>query len=103
MCDTRSNHLVSLARQGADTWHELKKSVRECDSGRLRTVREELEERGDLGALAFLNRVVEVKVDLKVARTLALNALEEAEAARLEYWEPTPLKIERRRSAHEEV
>ena len=42
MCDTRSNHLVSLAKAGADIEHELLKAVRECDSGRLRTVREEL-------------------------------------------------------------
>lgn len=60
MCDTKSLHLVSLARTGADTWHELRQALKECEgTGRLGTVRRDLEERGDLGALAFLEQVVE--------------------------------------------
>ena len=61
MCDTRTLELARLARLGADTWHELRQVLKTSpkDTGILRCVREELDERGDEGALRFLERVLE--------------------------------------------
>jgi len=63
MCDTRTLELARLARQGADTEHELRKAVAELRQlnwkSKIEAARKDLEERGDLGALRFLERVVE--------------------------------------------
>lgn len=75
MCDTPQMRLLAYARQGADTEHEIRRLLRfHQQDGVLEFVRQALEERGDLGALRFLERVAEE------ADELSHRGVDEAEA-----------------------
>lgn len=61
MCETRLNTIIALARAIADNQHALTKLIRQDNEGLVDKARQELEERGDEGALWFLERLANTK------------------------------------------
>lgn len=59
MCDTRTDALIRLARDGADTEYELRRTLADIRRHRpsfcpIKEAKKELEKRGDIGALQYL-------------------------------------------------